>query len=63
IHAEQDHILPFHNGQELYDASGSKDKTFLSIPNANHNDIFLKGLREYMEAVRALVSKAVIQAG
>lgn len=59
IHAEQDHILPFHNGQELYDASGSKNKTFLSITNANHNDIFLKGLREYMEAVRALVSIAI----
>ncbi len=57
IHAEQDHILPFHNGQELYDASGSKDKTFLSIPNANHNDIFIEGYKEYLGAVRTLVRK------
>lgn len=58
IHAEQDHIIPFSNGQALYDASQAADKTFLSVPEANHNDIFVRGFTEYMEAVKTLVSKA-----
>jgi hypothetical protein len=29
------------------------------IPGANHNDIFLKGMGEYMEAVEALSNEAV----
>ena len=54
IHAELDHIIPFSDGQALYDASPSSDKTLLKIPNANHNDIFMRGLSEYMAAVRTL---------
>ena len=57
IHAEKDHIIPFSDGQALYDACGAGDKTFLKIPNANHNDIFLRGLSEYMAAVKTLVCK------
>ena len=54
IHAEFDHIIPFSDGQALYDASPAEDKTLLKIPGANHNDIFMRGLREYMAAVKAL---------
>jgi fermentation-respiration switch protein FrsA (DUF1100 family) len=57
IHAEQDHIIPFSDGQALYDACGAADKTFLKIPGANHNDIFLRGLPEYMSAVKTLAEK------
>ncbi len=57
IHAELDHIIPFSDGQALYDASPSSDKTLLKIPNANHNDIFMRGFSEYMAAVRALAHK------
>ena len=38
IHAERDHIIPFSDGQALYDACQAVDKTFLEIPGANHND-------------------------
>jgi fermentation-respiration switch protein FrsA (DUF1100 family) len=55
IHAENDHIISFTEGQALYDASPAPDKRFLAIPEANHNDIFLRGMREYMEAVKGLV--------
>ncbi len=58
IHAELDHVLPFKDGQALFEASPAPGKRFLKIPGANHNDIFLKGLREYMDAVKELADKA-----
>jgi len=58
IHAELDHIIPFSDGQALYDASTSSDKTLLKIPNANHNDIFMRGFSEYMAAVGTLAQKS-----
>jgi pimeloyl-ACP methyl ester carboxylesterase len=57
IHAEWDHIIPFRDGQALYDASGAEDKTFVKIPGANHNDIFIRGLSEYLSAVKAFAEK------
>lgn len=54
IHAERDHILPFADGEALFKACPASDKTFLKIFRANHNDIFIVGLREYMGAVKAL---------
>ena len=57
IHAEQDHIIPFSDGQALYENSGSTEKTFLTIPGANHNDIFLQGFSEYMREVKTLAEK------
>lgn len=54
IHAENDHLIPLAHGEALYEACGSSQKTFLKIQGANHNDIFLRGLSEYMEAVRKL---------
>jgi fermentation-respiration switch protein FrsA (DUF1100 family) len=54
IHAEKDHIIPFSEGQTLYDACRSADKTLLTIPGANHNDIFFRGASEYMNAVKVL---------
>ncbi len=55
IHAEFDHIIPFSDGQALYDACGAKEKTLLKIPSANHNDIFYQGMKPYMAAIKALV--------
>ena len=55
IHAEHDQIIPFSDGQALYNASAASDKTLLKIPNANHNDILLQGFSEYMAAIGNLV--------
>jgi hypothetical protein len=55
IHAQYDHIIPFSDGQALYDACPASRKTLLQIPGANHNDIFMRGLNEYMTAVKKLV--------
>jgi len=57
IHAENDHIISFTEGQALYDACPATDKRLLKIPGANHNDIFLRGMKEYMEAVKNLTRR------
>jgi len=58
IHAEFDQIIPFSQGQALYQACPSLEKTLLKIPFADHNDIFVRGLREYLKEVEALVGRA-----
>ena len=55
IHAEFDHIIPYSDGQTLHDACPSGDKKLLKIPGANHNDIFMRGLQEYLAAVKNIV--------
>ena len=57
IHAEFDHIIPYTNGKALYEACGATDKTLLKITDANHNDIFYRGLETYMEAIGKLADK------
>jgi len=57
IHAERDHIIPFSDGKALYNACGAQDKRLVMVPGANHNDIFLQGLAEYMQAIKMLVEK------
>ena len=57
IHAEYDHILPFTEGQALFEASPADGKSLLKIPGANHNDIFARGLKEYVAALKELVER------
>jgi len=57
IHAELDRIIPFSEGQALYDASPAQDKILLQIPGANHNDILIKGLSEYLSAIQTFAGK------
>ncbi len=56
IHAQYDHIIPFSDGEALFQANQSKDKKFLMIPDANHNDIFARGLHQYMQGIRDFLS-------
>ncbi len=60
IHAEWDQIIPFSDGQALFDASPAEQKTILKIHRANHNDIFLHGFKEYMAAVKNLTDHLAI---
>ena len=57
IHAELDHIIAYSEGEALYNACAAPDKTLLKIPGANHNDIFMRGFKEYMAGVKALATK------
>lgn len=52
IHAEYDHIIPFSDGQAMYEASISRRKKLVKIPGANHNDIFARGFTQYMSAIQ-----------
>jgi hypothetical protein len=56
IHAEFDHIIPFSDGQALFDAGTSPRKTLLKIPGANHNDILAHGFADYLAAVERLAA-------
>ena len=51
IHAEQDHIVPFSQGELLYNSCPSENKKFLSIPNANHNNILGVDPKRYFKEV------------
>ncbi len=57
IHAEFDHIIPFSDGQALYEACSAPQKTLLKIPGANHNDIFVRGFGPYMAAIKEFVEE------
>jgi fermentation-respiration switch protein FrsA (DUF1100 family) len=51
IHGEHDQLLPLSEGQALYEASPAEDKRLLVIKGATHNDVLLRGIEEYMEAI------------
>ena len=55
IHAERDDIISFREGEALYNECPARDKNLLRIPDANHNDIFLRGMREYKKAIEGLI--------
>ncbi|MGV8075357.1 MAG: alpha/beta hydrolase [Syntrophobacteraceae bacterium] len=57
IHAEYDQIIPFADGQSLYQNSRSKEKVLVKIPNAGHNDIFYNGMSMYMAAIKTFTDK------
>ena len=46
-HAEYDTLVPLEEGKELYNNSAAKDKRFLIIPNADHNDLTIVGKKQY----------------
>ncbi|TFH41953.1 MAG: alpha/beta hydrolase [Chrysiogenales bacterium] len=54
IHAERDHIIPYSDGLSLYEASVSGEKKILTIPHADHNTIFMHGIKEYMASIKNL---------
>lgn len=54
LHAEFEYIMPFAEGQALYEACPAPQKTFLKVAGANHNDILSVGLAAYLEAVAGL---------
>jgi len=61
IHGEHDQLLPLSEGKALYEASPAQDKRLLVIKGATHNDIFLRGMKEYLEAVKELADKSAAQ--
>jgi pimeloyl-ACP methyl ester carboxylesterase len=59
IHAEFDHIIPFSDGQALFDACPSPAKTLLKIPGANHNDIMARAIPNYLTAIQRFANACI----
>jgi pimeloyl-ACP methyl ester carboxylesterase len=57
IHSEYDQIIPISQGERLFNASGSRSKSFLKITGADHNTILMRGLKEYFAALKELCLK------
>jgi fermentation-respiration switch protein FrsA (DUF1100 family) len=58
IHGERDRLIPFSEGQALFEACPAKMKKLLVIRGADHNDLFDRGIDEYLQAVTELVHDA-----
>ncbi len=54
IHAQYDHIIPFADGQALFDACPGPDKNLLKVHDADHNSVFFHGIEDYLRAVKDL---------
>ncbi|MBU2490677.1 MAG: lysophospholipase [Proteobacteria bacterium] len=52
IHAENDPIIPFAQGQELFEACPAAHKRFFPVPRAGHNDILLRAGLAYFQTIR-----------
>jgi hypothetical protein len=55
IHAEGDSLIPVEEARDLYHNSAAEDKRLVIIPKADHNTIFLVGMREYLKAIKEFV--------
>jgi uncharacterized protein len=57
IHSEYDHIIPYSDSEDLFNACKTDNKKHIKIPDANHNTIFQLGLSKYMEEVKNFVTR------
>ncbi|MBN2496688.1 MAG: alpha/beta hydrolase [Deltaproteobacteria bacterium] len=57
MHAEQDQIIPFAEGQMLFDACQAELKLFFPVAGAGHNDIHLRAGAAYFEQIAALLGR------
>ena len=57
IHAEEDHIVPFSQGEKLLNLCPSDNKKLLPIPNANHNNILGVSFQKYFDEVEFFIKE------
>lgn len=57
MHGEWDEVIPFEQGQVLFDNIGSTDKELVAIPRAGHNDIMITGMEQYFTSISRFVKK------
>ena len=63
IHGEEDEIIPAKEGRALYALSGAAQKKALFVPGAGHNDLFERGLEEYMRSIMVFTGSAGLKQG
>ena len=59
IHGEDDNIVPFSMGMELFEAAKAP-KFFYRINRAGHNDTYITGGEEYFNAFSAFIRDSAI---
>jgi fermentation-respiration switch protein FrsA (DUF1100 family) len=42
IHGERDDVVPIEQGREIYAASPARQKRFVMVPGAHHNDLHFR---------------------
>jgi pimeloyl-ACP methyl ester carboxylesterase len=57
IHGELDQIIPVQEGLKLYENSGAVDKDILIISGADHNDLMIRGHRQYFTKIEEFIKK------
>ena len=55
IHGEYDSLISAGEGKEHYENSAAPDKSFLTIPGADHNELLQKGIELYFETIADFV--------
>lgn len=53
-HSTSDEVVPFHHGQQLFEAAGTKDKTFFTIQRTGHNDqspAFFQAVKQFLDTL------------
>ncbi len=55
VHGERDELVPFADGQALYEAAG-EDKSWYPIPGAYHNDTYIVGGEAYFRRLAAFAA-------
>jgi len=55
IHGQNDKVIPHSQGKEIADSSPTSKKTFASIPDAGHNDLFEESASTIFEAFEKFV--------
>jgi uncharacterized protein len=59
VHGDQDEIVPFSMGERLF-AAAAAPKHFLSLEGAAHNDTYVVGGEQYLDALERFAAKSVI---
>ena len=56
LHGDRDEVVPFRLGRRLFEAA-RQPKTFVAVPGAGHNDVFLIGGDAYWRAIADFLSR------
>jgi uncharacterized protein len=59
VHGDQDEIVPFSMGERLF-AAAAQPKYFLPLTGAGHNDTYVTGGKQYMDALERFASLSEI---
>jgi fermentation-respiration switch protein FrsA (DUF1100 family) len=58
IHGQNDMLIPYTDGQQLYEKSSAAQKRLVLIPGAGHNDIMFAGREDYFKAIEEFTRPA-----